>query len=252
MVFLHGWPDSAKLWTHQVEFFSKDYFCICVNLPQHGEDRSTGWGEDFPQLANRIVNEVKKRIGNSKHKIVLVGHDWGAILAYRIERDYPNWVEKLVTMDVGGHLKPESVGHKLFLVSYQWYLIFAFLVGKISPPVGNFLSRKFARMSRAPERETVRSEMNYLYFYYWRAALLPRYRHQPLKNYQPSRPLLFLYGARNIYPFHSRHWESLLKKLPGCSVVRMEKSGHWLMIKESEKTNLEIRQWLDHHNESTQ
>ncbi len=244
MVFIHGWPDSADLWFHQVSHFSQNYFCVCITLPQYGDDKSSGWGLDFPELANTIVAEVKNLLGDPNRKVILIGHDWGAFIAYRIEHDYPEWIDKFVTMDVGGHLKPTNLGHKLFLVSYQWYLVFAFLLGKLIPFIGNALSQQLACAAKAPEANKATSEMNYLYLYFWRAVLFRQYRNRLLTSYKPKRPLLYLYGVQKKYAFHSPKWESLLEKLPKCSVVAMEKSDHWLMVREPEQTNKVIEDWL--------
>ncbi len=248
MVFLHGWPDTPKLWEHQVNEFSKDYFCICPTLPQYEDPAVSSWGLDFPDLTKAIVDVVQTDFPSTKQGVILVGHDWGAFLSYLIERDYPEFVQRFVTMDIGGHFKPKGFRVKLFVLAYQLFLVFAFLLSLLPQPIrfiGDFFSRKFAAYAKAPNPSLVHGGMNYPYFYMWRAILIKKYRSALLLKYRPEKPLLYMYGTRKPFQFHSRGWIKGLEENPHQESFAVKGGEHWFMRNLPEITNAKIRQWLE-------
>lgn len=242
LFFIHGWPDTSAVWKHQLEYFSAKYRCVCVKLPAFTPgDASTA--VDFPELADRIAATVEDLKTTSSFPITIVGHDWGAYLTYLVDQRHPTLASKLVTLDIAASLKPESVGHALFLVSYQWLLIAFYGMGKVLPPVGNWLNRSLATFFRAPHPKTSESRSNYLYLYFWRARFLKKYRAALPRRYKPTKPLLFLYGMRKPYHFHSARWLEIVNTHPGCKVVAIQ-GGHWFQYKQPVPTNAAIDAWL--------
>ena len=77
LFFLHGWPDSAELWENQLDYFSKNFFCIAITLPDF--DGKTTSSYNYPRLVAKIVEEIK---ATGRQQVILVGHDWGAYIAY--------------------------------------------------------------------------------------------------------------------------------------------------------------------------
>lgn len=242
LVFLHGWPDTAALWRKQLDHFGKHYHCIAFTLPHFDKPSKPFRSYDFSELVELIVKEIRVRVGNEK--VVLIGHDWGAYLTYFIDKKYPDLARALVTLDVGAHFKPSSIGHSLFVVGYQWYLSFAYFVGKLIPPLGNFMTRFFARIGKAPRTADIPYQANYPYLYLWRGMLLPKYRSTILRGYRPAKPSLYLYGGRKPWHFHTPYWEKMVTETPGGRVVKMEKSDHWINVREPERTNEVIQSWL--------
>lgn len=55
LVFLHGWPDSIRLWDSVVENIDKENnFIICISYPNYHESEYVRMGHDFPDMAERI------------------------------------------------------------------------------------------------------------------------------------------------------------------------------------------------------
>lgn len=237
LVFVHGWPDSTALWKSQVAHFRGRYRTVCVDLPGFGADRGAR-GADFPELADRLAATIRAvtAVGRPS-EVVLVGHDWGAYLSYEFERRHAALIDRFVTLDVGAHLRPESFGHFLFLVSYQWWLVAAHFLGC------DAMVRPLARAFRAPEAERAEAAMGYPYRNFWRARLRRKYRDRLIARYRPSRPLLYLYGAKNPYPFHSKRWEKVVRESPRSEVVAID-GAHWFPLRCPEATNTAIDRWL--------
>ncbi|MGD8803344.1 MAG: alpha/beta hydrolase [Gammaproteobacteria bacterium] len=244
LVFIHGWPDDQSLWDREFERLSRTHYCVRVTLPNCGKTHDLRWGADFPVLVELISQTVAQALPGHD-KVILVGHDWGAYLAYLYERSYPERVMKMITMDVGGHFKPASAGHTVIMTSYQWWLIAAWLIGMIIPYAGNLMTRALTRYVHAPRGADVFSRMNYFYFYLWRAILFPEKFHASLLDrYRPACPILYFYGKNKPFHFHSLKWEKMLRDLPGSAIIAVPHAGHWLMRDQHEAVLARIEQWL--------
>ena len=114
LVFIHGWPDDASLWRHQVAALGGDYRCVLVTLPNFGADREKPGGYDFPALVEMLARSVDD-VRGADERVVLVTHDWGAYIGYMFEKAYPARVDKIVALDIGGHIQPQSVKEGLFI-----------------------------------------------------------------------------------------------------------------------------------------
>jgi len=242
LFFIHGWPDTGELWKHQVDYFSTRFRCVCVTLPGYRPGDPAG-PVDFPELADRIAATVEKVKGNSPQPLTLVGHDWGAYLTYLTDKRHPHLASRLITMDVGAELDPTSFGHALFLVSYQAYLITAYFLGKALPFLGEAMTRKFSVWSRAPRGAAVTSRSNYLYFYFWRAVLLKKYRAALIGSYSIKKPLLYLYGEKKPYHFHTERWKQLVSAASGSMVVGFPRR-HWFLVRDPQATNEAMSRFL--------
>lgn len=243
LFFVHGWPDTGALWAKQIEHFSAHWRCVAVTLPAFtAEDLSSG--EDFPELVERLVATVEQVRSGKNTEVVLVGHDWGAFLVYLLDQRHPEVASRIITLDVGAHFQPRSVGHAVFMLGYQWYLVLAYWMGKLVPAVGNFMTRLFSTLARAPRGSEVEARSNYPYWYFWRARLCRRYRGALPARYQPKKPLLYLHGLKKRYAFHSPKWEQLVSATPGSKVVGLPGCDHWFMVRDPVATNRTMETWL--------
>lgn len=244
LVFIHGWPDNADLWRHQVAALGGKYRCVLVTLPNFGDDVQIPGGCDFPMLVEMLARSIDEVHGEDE-RVVLVTHDWGAYIGYLYEQAYPDRVRKMVALDIGGHIQPTSAKEGLFIAGYQWTLIACWLVGGVVAPLGDWLTRKFAHALGVPagQADGVRSRYNYPYFFLWRGILLPWARKTLLGRYRPQCPVLFMYGGDKPVMFHSERWLEIVERTGGRSAC-VEDAGHWFMQSHPERVNKEIAQWL--------
>jgi pimeloyl-ACP methyl ester carboxylesterase len=244
LVFIHGWPDNASLWRHQVAALGAEHRCVLITLPNYGETSLRAGGFDFPELLGMLAAVVRE-VRRGDEAVTLITHDWGAYCGYLLEQAHPELFSRMVALDVGGHVSPPDLKAKLMIVGYQWALILFWLIGGLIPPLGGALTRAFARPLGVPrrQREHIRSRYNYLYFYLWRALLFSRYRAGRLSRYRPQCPVLFLWGGRKPVMFHSMKWLEIVEASGGHSRC-VEGAGHWLMESHADEVNRVIRDWL--------
>jgi pimeloyl-ACP methyl ester carboxylesterase len=101
VVLLHGWPDTGDLWRHQVPALTASgYRVIAPDLRGFGRS-------DRPEAveAYRIRSLVGDVLGVldavGAGRAAVVGHDWGASLAWATAMGAPDRVARLVPISVG-------------------------------------------------------------------------------------------------------------------------------------------------------
>ncbi|XP_055348940.1 epoxide hydrolase 4-like [Paramacrobiotus metropolitanus] len=123
MLFLHGFPDYWFSWRRQMQHFKKDYRVVAIDNRGYGESDKPRETKAYG-LPN-LVEDTKLVIEALGYKkCVLVGHDWGGIIAWSTATVYPEMIERLVILNVPhpGFLSkmPLRAALKQFLMS--WYI----------------------------------------------------------------------------------------------------------------------------------
>jgi pimeloyl-ACP methyl ester carboxylesterase len=100
VVFIHGFPEHAYSWRHQVAALSDEgYRTISYDL--RGSGGSTG-PDDIAaySLENQVgdVIGILDRLG--LEKAAVIGHDWGSIIAYAAALKYPERVSHVGSLNV--------------------------------------------------------------------------------------------------------------------------------------------------------
>lgn len=73
-----------------------------MDLPGYGASEKPPGKENYsPEI---VLGDLREAVGvlggqNGTHKCVLVGHDWGGVLAWELAAAHPEVVAKLVVMD---------------------------------------------------------------------------------------------------------------------------------------------------------
>ena len=121
VLLLHGWPDRALLWQHQIEGLAAQGFqVIAPDLRGFGDsDRPaevgryglrTVLGDLLGLLAALEVDEVR-----------VAGHDWGAMVAWALAAFAPERVTRLAAFSVGHPQAFASAGFAQKQLS--WYML---------------------------------------------------------------------------------------------------------------------------------
>ena len=99
MLFLHGFPEFWFSWRHQIEHFSKKYWCIAPDNRGYGDsDKPYGINNyHINMLVDDVMNLVK---GLGRQNCILVGHDWGGIIGYKVSEKYPEIVQAYIAINI--------------------------------------------------------------------------------------------------------------------------------------------------------
>ncbi|MFC3689553.1 alpha/beta fold hydrolase [Aquipuribacter hungaricus] len=101
VVLLHGFPDSRQMWRAQVDALAAaGHRVLAPDLRGYGQsDRPAGTASyALPLLVEDVAGLMRARgVGRA----ALVGHDWGAVLAWAVVAARPDLVDRLAVVSVG-------------------------------------------------------------------------------------------------------------------------------------------------------
>lgn len=222
IVFIQGWPDDASLWDSAVAALRETYRCVRVTLPNYGGERAARWGYRTEEIIDALVKLVEDAGGGKP--VTLVLHDWGCYWGHVVHHRRPELVARVASIDVAPHYEP-SPRAIAGIIAYQWWLFGAFVVGGA---IGDWMTRRFAKIAHAPrDAGELDAWMNYPYRNIWADLFSGRARKQ-LEGYLPTCPLLFVYGEKKPFPFHSAKWLDHVRSVGG-EVVGLP-CGHWVPV----------------------
>ena len=101
VVLLHGFPDSGRLWRHQVPALAAAGFQVIVpDLRGYGRSDKPEGVEAYSLMA--LAGDVMAVLGDlGVARAHVVGHDWGAALAWGLASLAPGSVDHLAVLSVG-------------------------------------------------------------------------------------------------------------------------------------------------------
>ena len=244
VVMIHGWPDTHRLWDRTVAALKDQHRCVRFTLPGFDNARPRD-----PRSVQQLVEFFARVIESTcpGQPVTLLVHDWGAVFGYQFAMRRPDLVARVIGVDVGDanspqHLKSLSNKAKLGIAGYQWWLLLAWRLGALIPSLGDGMTRRMARALRCPAPQAlICSGMCYPYDIAWLGS------HGGLKRLAPvalTQPMLFIYGTRKPFMFHSQTWADGLAARPGCQVVAL-RTGHWVMDNDPAGFIDAVRAWLD-------
>jgi len=240
IVMIHGWPDTHRLWDGQVEALKGHYRCVRFTLP--GFDLSQkGRAYSLDEVIETIRLVIDEACPDKRASLLL--HDWGCLFGYQFAMRHPEYVERVIGVDIGdasSRRNRTELGTKgiLMVAAYQIWLALAWRIGG---KIGNSMSRWMARLLHCPtDPQSIGAQMGYPYALSWLGVAGGLHG---LKAFRPHSPMLFIYGKRKPFMFHSSAWIERLATKPGNRVLGLD-SGHWVMIKKPREFNDALLSWL--------
>jgi pimeloyl-ACP methyl ester carboxylesterase len=240
VVLLHGFPDSGRLWRNQVPALADAGFRVIV-LDLRGYGRS-----DKPQavdaysiaLLARDVGAVLRDAGEDRAHVV--GHDWGAALAWALASLAPDKVDHLVVL---------SVGHPAtFRASYQqleksWYmLLFQFPQIAEQWLAGNNWAN-FRSWAHHPDAEAVIAELEQNGsltpgLNYYRANVTPAsFVAPPLQLPRVQSPTMGIWSTGDMALTERQMTDSARNVAGPWRYERIEGAGHWVQLDDPGSVN---------------
>ncbi|MGQ0733181.1 MAG: alpha/beta fold hydrolase [Acidobacteriota bacterium] len=101
MLFLHGFPEFWYGWKAHVEEFGRDHLAVAPDM--RGYNLSSKPPEVDQYSVPLLVEDVRALAAHLGHgtsrKFVLVGHDWGGVVAWAYAMMHPDTIEKLIIVN---------------------------------------------------------------------------------------------------------------------------------------------------------
>lgn len=240
IVMVHGWPDTYRLWDGQVKALQDRYRCVRFTLP--GFDLSQA-KRAYP--LTEVVDTIRRVVERTcpGERVTLLLHDWGCFFGYQFAMRHPDLVERLIGIDIGDagsrhHRAELGLKGRLMVMAYQLWLALAWRIGG---GIGDAMARAMARAAHCPtDPRTIGSQMGYAYAVRWLGVAGGL---SGIRAFHPEHPMLYIYGERKPFMFHSRAWAERLAARRGNRVMGFP-TGHWVMIEEPRAFNDTLLWWL--------
>ncbi len=130
VILLHGFPEPWSCWRHQIGPLAEAGYRV-VAPDQRGYGRSEKPGRVADYALDVLAADVLGLIESTgRERVALVGHDWGAIVAWWVATHHPDRLGRLVIIN-----GPHPVAFRRYVRSHpaqllrSWYVFFFQLPG---------------------------------------------------------------------------------------------------------------------------
>ena len=212
VILLHGFPEFWMGWRKQIPVLSKYYRVVAPDMRGYNlSDKPTNVSDyKMSVLAKDIADLV---IALGEKQAIIVGHDWGAAVAWAVGSLYPEAVKKLAILNVPhpNEMRRAFLSFNLSQWLKSWYIFFfqlPFLPEKI---VGTekFFRNTFKAMSKREDTFSEEDVQKYMEAYrqpgaifgtiaYYRAVFHELFSKRGIATYHKIKaPLLMLWGEHD-------------------------------------------------------
>lgn len=256
VVLLHGFPEFWYSWRHQIPALSGAGFRLIVP-DQRGYNLSD---KPVGVRSYRLENLVNDVLGLTDHfgydRVDLVGHDWGAAVAWEVAIHFPQRLKRLAILNV-----PHPAVMTAFLAKSpaqmikSWYIAFFQIPGLADrllrirdyAVLGRLLAgsgkpETFSAGDLVEYREAWSQPGALTAMINWYRALL-RYRPASPVDHRVHLPTLMIWGKRDVALGFAMVKPSIDLCDHGLLKV-FEEATHWVQHDEPAEVNRELIQFL--------
>ncbi len=249
VILLHGFPEFWYGWRRQLPFLANAGFRVWAP-DQRGynlSDKPDGISAySLDELAADVVGLIDAA---SQEKASIVGHDWGAAVAWWAAAKYPHRFARMVVMNAP-HLAvfQEHIRRNFAQLLRSWYILFfqlprlpEFLARQNnwniwvkaledSSRPGTFTNGHFERYRRAWSQPGAATAM----INWYRAAVWNQ--PSPPSKRRIMVPTLLIWGARDTFLGRELAQPSIDRCEQG-QLVFLEEATHWVQHEEADRVN---------------
>lgn len=122
VILLHGFPECWYSWRHQLKALGEHYHVVAPDMRGYNLSDKPPHVKDYS--VERLVDDVTGLIRHfGARQAAVVGHDWGAAVAWAVAEKHPEYVWKLAALQVPpGKVWAKNMSLRQFLKS--WYMFF--------------------------------------------------------------------------------------------------------------------------------
>lgn len=246
IVMIHGFPDYWYTWRDQMEGLSANYQVVAIDQRGYNlSDKPKGVENYSIQLLVSDVAAVIKQVG--RDRAIIVGHDWGGIVAWTLAMMRPDLVEKLVILNLP---HPRGLNRELATNPQQQ---------KNSQYARNFQQEgaeknltaeglafwvKDAEVKKKYVEAFKRSDFEAMLNYYKRNYPREPYTLDTSPVVKVKMPVLMIHGLNDtalLAPALNNTWEWLEKDL---TLVTIPGASHFVQQDASDLVTRSIKMWL--------
>jgi pimeloyl-ACP methyl ester carboxylesterase len=251
VMLLHGWPDTADLWRHQVPALVADHYRVLAP-DLRGFGASSRPAETQAYDMAHLVGDV---IGVLDHlsipRVHLVGHDWGAAISWMTAALLPDRVASLTALSVGHPTAFRTAGWGQREKS--WYMLLFQFPGVAERWLSADGFRNLRSWSRHPDiqavverladPETLAAGLNL-----YRAILAPTWLVQPPLELPPVQaPAMGVWSSGDLALTEEAMTGSAAHVAGPWRYERLDDVGHWMQLEAPEAVSALLLDFLGQH-----
>ena len=125
VILLHGFPEFWYGWKNQIPVLSKKYWVVAPDMRGYNlTDKPKGVGNYKIEILAKDIAELIRALG--AEKAIVVGHDWGAAVAWAVAALHPEVVKKLAILNVPHPAKMQQAFMRFNFSQWKksWYIFF--------------------------------------------------------------------------------------------------------------------------------
>ena len=259
-ICLHGFPENSFSWRYQLPMLADaGYEAWAPNMRGYGGSSRPALVEDYH--IDRLMDDVAALIDASGHEnVVLIGHDWGAIVAWQFAIERKRSLEKLIICNVP-HPGPAQRAMRSGFAQLRrsWYILFfqipwlpEFLLGlNDAKAIGDVMRHSCVDESMFPPEvgEVYRQNANLpgalkAMINYYRALLRGRKevaaRGLPIINV----PTLMIWGEEDVALTRETTYGTQ-EYVRDFQIRYLPRVSHWVQQEAPEQVNVMIKAFLE-------
>lgn len=98
VLFVHGFPEFWAEWEDQLEFFSRNFQAVALDMRGYNLSSKPENVDDYH--VSKLMADLEGLIKHLGHeKCFLVAHDWGGAVAWSFAMAHPQMVERLIIIN---------------------------------------------------------------------------------------------------------------------------------------------------------
>jgi pimeloyl-ACP methyl ester carboxylesterase len=247
VVLLHGFPDSGRLWRHQVPALAGAGFQVVVpDLRGYGRsDKPEAVAAYSRTVLAGDVMAVLADLGIDRAHVV--GHDWGAALAWGLASLAPGTVDHLVTLSVG---HPATFRRTWQQREKSWYMLLFQFPGIAERWLTEDDWANFRAWARHPDADQVIADLEAngsltpgLNWY--RANVPPESWVQPPPVLPPVQaPTMGVWSTEDIALTEAQRTDPAQNVSGPWRYERLAGPGHWMQLDAPDQVNALLLDFL--------
>jgi pimeloyl-ACP methyl ester carboxylesterase len=238
---LHGFPDSGRVWRHQVPALTEAGFRVVVP-DLRGFGRSDKPAPVGAYGAGRLLGDITGVLDHfGAGRVHVVGHDWGAALAWALAMFTPARVDHLVVLSVGHPTAFRTAG--LEQRQKSWYMLLFQFEGVAEEWLTRDGWANFRQWAAHPDADAVIAEIEAAgsltpALNYYRANVPPQSWVQDPPPYPPVQvPTLGIWSSGDPALTEGQMVGSAEHVAAKWRYERIDGAGHWLQLEVPETVN---------------
>lgn len=241
VLLLHGFPDSGRVWRHQVPALADAGFRVVTpDLRGFGASDKPGSVEAYNLLllAGDVL-AVLDQVGAQQAHVV--GHDWGAGLAWGLAAFAPGRVDHLVALSVGHPTAFRSAG--LAQQQRSWYMLLFQFPDVAERWLGDDGWANLRAWSAHPDIDAVVADLerdgSLTPGLSWYRANVPAasWVDPPLQLPPVQAPTMGIWSSADFALTEEQMTGSAAHCANGFRYERLEGPGHWLQLEAPDELN---------------